>query len=126
MEEGYIKNQILRAYVGSTIATQRSENFIQIAQALGLNYGPAEWSSIVKLQTAHRQAGHVASQELRDIVRENDSWQDVVSEPGIAKLKAGSIGEMVLIPVVQKPDQIVRVSVSSLGQLLHKPVLFHG
>lgn len=125
MEEGYIKNQILRAYVGSTIATLKSENFIQIAQALGLNYGPAEWSAIVKLQTAHRQAGHVASQELRDIVRENDSWQDVVSEPGIAKLKAGSIGEMVLIPVVQKPDQIVRVSVSSLGQLLHKPVLFH-
>ena len=49
-----------------------------------------------------------------------------MNEPGIAKLKAGSIGEMVLIPVVQKPDQIVRVSVSSLGQLHHKPVLFHG
>lgn len=126
MEEGYIKNQILKAFEGSTIATQRSENFIQIAQALGLNYGPAEWSAILKLQTAHRQAGHVASQELRDIVCENDSWQDVVSEPGIAKLKAGSIGEMVLIPVVQKPDQIVRVSVSLLGQLQHKPISLHG
>jgi hypothetical protein len=126
MEEGYLRNQILKAFVGSTIATQKSENFIHISRALGLDYGPEEWSAILNLQTAHRQAGHVASQELRDIVRENDSWQDVVSEPGIAKLKAGSIGEMVLIPVVQKPDQIVRVSVSSLGQLLHKPVLFHG
>ena len=126
MDEGYVKNQILRAYVDSTIATLRFENFIQIAQALGLNYGQAEWSAIVKLRTAHRQAGHVASKELRDIVRENDSWQDVVSEPGIVKLKAGSIGEIILIPVVQKPDQIVRVSVSSLGQLQHKPVLSHG
>jgi len=126
MEEGYIRNQILRSFVGSTIATQKPENFIQIAQALGLNYGQESWSAIINLQTAHRQAGHAASQELREIVREDDSWQDVVNEPGIAKLKAGSIGEMVLIPVVQKPDQIVRVSVSSLGQLHHKPVLFHG
>ena len=126
MEEGYIRNQILRSFVGSTIATQKPENFIQIAQALGLNYGQESWSAIINLQTAHRQAGHAASQELREIVREDDSWQDVVNEPGIAKLKAGSIGEMVLIPVVQKPDQIIRVSVSSLGQLHHKPVLFHG
>lgn len=126
MEEGYIRNQILRSYVGSTIATQKPENFIQIAKALGLNYGQEAWTAIKKLQTAHRQAGHAASQELREIVREDDSWQDVVNEPGIAKLKAGSIGEMVLIPVVQKPDQIVRVSVSSLGQLHSKPVLFHG
>ena len=126
MEEGYIRHQILRSFVGSTIATQKSENFIQIAQALGLNYGQEAWSAIINLQTAHRQAGHAASQELREFIREDDSWQDVVSEPGIAKLKAGSVGEMVLIPVVQKPDQIVRVSVSSLGQLHHKLVLFHG
>lgn len=126
MEEGYIRNQILRSFVGSTIATQKSENFIQIAQALGLNFGQETWSAIINLQTAHRQAGHAASQELREIVREEDSWQDVVNEPGIAKLKAGSIGEMVLIPVVQKPDQIIRVSVSSLGQLHHKPVLLNG
>ena len=125
MEEGYLRNQILRAFVGSTIGTQKSENFTQISNALGLNYGPEEWNAIVSLQTAHRQAGHFASQELRDIVRENDSWQDVVNEPGIAKLKAGSIGELVLIPVVQKPDQIVQVSVSSLGQLQNKSALFH-
>ena len=125
MEEGYLRNQILRAFVGSTIGTQKSENFIQISNALGLNYGPEEWNAIVSLQTAHRQAGHFATQELRDIVRENDSWQDVVNEPGIAKLKAGSIGELVLIPVVQKPDQIVQVSVSSLGQLQNKSALFH-
>ena len=123
MEEGYIRNQILRSFVGSTIATQKSENFIKIAQALGLNFGQETWSAIINLQTAHRQAGHAASQELREIVREDDSWQDVVNEPGIAKLKAGSIGEIVLIPVVQKPDQIIRVSVNSLGQLYHKPVL---
>ena len=125
MEEVYVRNQILRAFIGSTIATQRPENFIQIAQALGLDYGQDAWHDISKLQTAHRRAGHIASQELKDIVRENDSWQDLVNEPGIARLRAGSIGEMILIPVVQKPDQIVKVSVGSLGQLQSELVLFH-
>ena len=126
MEDHYIRHQILRAHIDSTIATQKAENFIQIAQALGLNYGLDEWAAIVNIQTAHRQAGHIASQELRDIVREDESWQDVVNEPGIAKLRAGSIGELVLIPVIQQPDQKISVPVSSLGQLQNKLVLFHG
>ena len=126
MEDHYIRHQILRAHIDSTIATQKADNFIQIAKALGLNYGQDEWSAIVKIQTAHRQAGHIASQELRDIVREDESWQDVVNEPGIAKLRAGSIGELVLIPVIQQPDQKISVPVSSLGHLQSKLVLFHG
>jgi hypothetical protein len=63
---------------------------------------------------------------LRDIVRGDDSWQDVVNEPGVAKLRAGSIGELVLIPVVQQPEQKISVPVSSLGHLQNKLVLFHG
>jgi hypothetical protein len=126
MEDHYVRHQILRAHIDSTIATQKSENFIQIAQDLELDYGQDEWSAIVNIQTAHRQAGHIASQELRDIVRGDDSWQDVVNEPGVAKLRAGSIGELVLIPVVQQPEQKISVPVSSLGHLQNKLVLFHG
>jgi len=125
MEEHYVRNQIVRAFVDSTIATQRAANFIQIAKALGFDYGEDEWSVITKIQTAHRQAGRAAVQELREIVIADESWQDVVNEPGIAKLRAGSVGELVLIPVVQKPDQKVRVSVGSIGLLQRNLKLFH-
>ena len=117
MEEHYIRNQIARAFVESTIATQRSENFIKIANAMGFEYGQNEWEAIVRIQTAHRQAGHAAVQELRENVLADESWQEVVSEPGIATLNAGSAGEIVLVPVVQKPDQKVHVAVNSIGHL---------
>jgi hypothetical protein len=126
MEDHYIRHQMLRAHIDSTIATQKSENFIKISQALRLDYGEAEWNAIVNIQTAHRQAGHIASLELRDIVREDESWQDVVNEPGIAKLRAGSIGELVLIPVIQQPDQKISVPVSSLGHLQSKSGFQNG
>ena len=126
MEDHYIRHQMLRAHIDSTIATQKSENFIKISQALRLDYGEAEWNAIVNIQTAHRQAGHIASLELRDIVREDESWQDVVNEPGIAKLRAGSIGELVLIPVIQQPEQKISVPVSSLGHLQSKSGFQNG
>jgi hypothetical protein len=117
LEEQYIKNQIERAFLPSTIATLRKENFLKISSALELDYGDNEWAAIVKIQTAHRQAGRIAVQELREGVLADESWLETVSEPGIATLNAGAAGEIVLIPVVQKPEQKVQVSIHAIGQL---------
>jgi hypothetical protein len=117
LAEHYIKNQIERAFLPSTIATLRKENFLKISEALGLSYGDDEWAAIVKIQTAHRQAGRIAVQELREGVLADESWLETVSEPGIATLKAGAAGEIVLIPVVQKPEKKVQVSIHAIGQL---------
>ena len=117
LEEQYIKNQIERAFLPSTIATLRKENFLKISSALELDYGDDEWAAIVKIQTAHRQAGRIAVQELREGVLADESWLETVTEPGIATLNAGAAGEIVLIPVVQKPEQKVQVSIHAIGQL---------
>ena len=117
LEEQYIKNQIERAFLPSTIATLRKENFLNISRALELDYGDTEWAAIVKIQTAHRQAGRIAVQELREGVLADESWLETVTEPGIATLNAGAAGEIVLIPVVQKPEQKVQVSIHLIGQL---------
>ena len=117
LKELYVKNQIERAFLPSTIATLRKENFLKISRALELDYGDAEWAAIVKIQTAHRQAGRIAVQELREGVLADESWLETVTEPGIATLNAGAAGEIVLIPVVQKPEQKVQVSIHLIGQL---------
>jgi hypothetical protein len=117
LEEQYVKNQIERAFLPSTIATRRKENFLKISSALELDYGDDEWAAIKKIQTAHQQAGRIAVQELREGVLADESWLETVTEPGIATLNAGAAGEIVLIPVVQKPEQKVQVSIHSIGQL---------
>jgi hypothetical protein len=117
LEEHYVRHQILQSFLPSKIATQRKENFIKISQALDLKYGDVEWDAIVKIQTAHRQAGHIAVRDLREGVLADESWLETVTEPGIATLNAGAAGEIVLIPVVQKSTQIVQVSIHSIGQL---------
>ena len=117
LKELYVKNQIERAFLPSTIATRRKENFLKISSALELDYGDDEWAAIKKIQTAHQQAGRIAVQELREGVLADESWLETVTEPGIATLNAGAAGEIVLIPVVQKPEQKVQVSIHSIGQL---------
>jgi hypothetical protein len=125
LKELYVKNQIERAFLPSTIATLRKENFLKISRALELDYGDAEWAAIVKIQTAHRQAGRIAVQELREGVLADESWLETVTEPGIATLNAGAAGEIVLIPVVQKPEQKVQVSIHLIGQLQINQRLFN-
>jgi hypothetical protein len=117
LEEQFVKNQIERAFLPSTIATRRKENFLKISSALELDYGDDEWAAIKKIQTAHQQAGRIAVQELREGVLADESWLETVTEPGIATLNAGAAGEIVLIPVVQKPEQKVQVSIHAIGQL---------
>jgi len=118
LEEHYIKNQIERSFLQTAIATQSEENFLKISNALGLEYGDIEWTAIVKIQTAHREAGKIAVRELREAVLSNESWLKEVNEPGIATLNAGAAGEIVLIPVLKKLDNKVPVSIHLIGQLM--------
>lgn len=126
LEDQYVANQIERAFADSTIATLRSDAFFKITNAMGLEYGHDEWQAIVNIRTALRQAGHIARQELYETVLADESWQEIVNEPGIAKLNAGSAGEIVLIPVIQKSDKKVKVSISSLGQLRTRQKSYSG
>jgi hypothetical protein len=117
LDEHYVRRQILRAFNNTTIATQSKQNFIALSNALGLAFGDHEWSAVSRIQTAHRQAGSAAMDELRESVKNDDTWLGTVNEPGIAVLNSGSAGEIVLIPVVSEVVVKHRVSVNDLGQL---------
>ena len=117
LKEHYVQHQILRSFSETTIATQRPENFITIAQTLGLGFGEKEWKAVSQIQVAHRKAGTTAVSELQENVINDESWLDIVSGPGIATLNSGSAGEIVLIPVISTPSIKHQVSLTELGRL---------
>jgi len=117
LDEGYVRNQLARAWDSSAMAPQRYENFERICSTLGLQFGPDEWTHILALRGGYISAGVEINAMLKNAIRSDHSWQDTVAQQQIATITVGELGEVKLAPVLAVALETIRRPITQLGEL---------
>jgi hypothetical protein len=118
LDEGYVRNQLARAWDPSAMAPQRYENFERFCTTLGLQLGPDQWKHILALRGGYIAAGVAINGMLKDAIRSDYSWQDTVEQQQIATITVGELGEVTLAPVLAVAHEPIRRPIMQLGELL--------
>jgi hypothetical protein len=116
--DDYIQAQIARANPSDPAMGPRDQdNFGLIAQAAGWSPPPNSWEHIRLLRGGYQHAGRRIRDQLRDIVRSNQSWHDAIVAKEIAVLKVPALGRITLAPILAVvPDESLR-DLEDLGNI---------
>lgn len=115
LEDTYIRSQIARASNPDAIAPQRFQDFALIASVVGMNATEADWRKVKALRAGYMHAGRVISSRLRDAVRDDTSWLDIVGHQQIARITVESLGTVTLAPVLRVIAERAQRPESQLG-----------
>jgi hypothetical protein len=117
IDEDQARRRLRLSHDPDHIAPKEESVFEAICQAANHQVSDTDWSDIVVLRTAYRQAGHRARKQLEEAIQGDESWQEVVERPAQAKIARKGLGAIVLAPVIEILDETVNVPISQLGTL---------
>lgn len=115
LPEPYVRSQIARAVDPDTIAPQRREHFFAISEVVGIEATDETWRKVKALRAGYMHAGRVISERLRDAVRNDTSWIDLVGQQQIAQLAVENLGVVTLAPVLRVAEERAQRPESHLG-----------
>jgi hypothetical protein len=117
IDEDQARRRLRLSHDPDHIAPKEESVFEAICQAANHQVSDTDWSDIVILRTAYRQAGHRARKQLEEAIQGDESWQEVVERPAQAKIARKGLGAIVLAPVIEILNETVNVPISQLGTL---------
>lgn len=115
LAEHYIRQQISRARLPDSFATQNRQRFEIICSLLGLPVDGGEWTAVSRLQGANRSAGRVAKDRLRQAIASDEGIYDRILEPSLVAINDPDLGSIVVSAVVENPVKVIDLGVSNLG-----------
>lgn len=115
LTDTYIRQQIHRASLPDSFATQDRRRFEIICSLLDLPTDGDQWIAVARLQGANRNAGRVAKNRLRQAVVADESVYDRILEPSLVTIEDPDFGSIVVSAVVEVPVEVADVGVSNLG-----------
>jgi hypothetical protein len=117
LDEDHARRRLRLAHDPDHIAPQDKDVFEAICKACDYTITANQWSHIVILRTAYRQAGHRARKQLEEAIQADTTWQGVVETPAQAKIARKGLGAIVLAPIIEILTTPVDVPISRLGHL---------
>jgi len=117
LDEDHARRRLRLAHDRDHIAPQDKDVFEAICNACNYTITANQWSHIVILRTAYRQAGHRARKQLEEAIQADTTWQGVVETPAQAKIARKGLGAIVLAPIIEILTTPVDVPISRLGHL---------
>jgi hypothetical protein len=115
LAEHNIRQQINRARLPDSFATQNRQRFEIICSLIGLPVDGEEWVAVSRLQGANRSAGRVAKDRLRQAIAYDDGVYDRILEPSLVAINDPDLGSIVVSAVVENPVKVTDLGVSNLG-----------